>query len=92
MSDFEDIWFSEHGDGSVTADRFPERILIAPELLRQGDPRWLTRAGRMVRVHVSNGEATYRLAGRWRARTRWGYTVFAAERIGPGSAEVSRAP
>lgn len=80
MSDCEAIWFSDHCDGRITADRFPKRILIAPELLREGDACYLTREGRTVRIRVSNGEAAYRLTGRNRARTLWGYTVFAAER------------
>lgn len=77
MSDFETIIFTCLEDGSITADGFPHRILIARELLELGDDRYLTREGRSVRIRVSNGEAEYRLARRDPA----GWPAIVAERV-----------
>lgn len=88
MRDLENIWFTDHGDGHITVDRFPQLIRIAPELLREAGARYLTREGRTVRIHVSNGEATYRLTGRGTGWRRSGAIYFVAERMrfsGPGA-------
>lgn len=48
----------------VTVDQWPERVLIADELLARADPRYIRRpATNQVRFVVSNGDALYEIEG-----------------------------
>lgn len=52
--------FIRHDDGTITVDRFPEQMLIAPRILGEVDAKILRMT---IRIEVANGEATYRVIG-----------------------------
>lgn len=56
--------FTNHGDGRVTVDRFPQRMAFARELLEDCRPACFEVEGEYVRITVANGQALYRMVAR----------------------------
>lgn len=53
------IVFTRGTDGRLSADAFPDEIVVAAALLAEAEPRHLRRVGDRLYVSVANGEATY---------------------------------
>lgn len=68
--------FTQHDDGSVTVDRWLDRILVSVELLEGADRRYLRRDIDGFAVTVANGHARYRIIGK---EPNW--LVYRAERV-----------
>lgn len=66
--------FTRHPDGSITVDRWTERILVSDELLAEAvqvgepydpdSPPFMLLSGDNLSFAVANGSATYRRVGR----------------------------
>lgn len=47
--------------GPITVDKFPDRLLVAVDLIEQADPAFLSMEGDLLTITVANGRAVYRV-------------------------------
>lgn len=56
--------FTQHNDGSVTVDHFPDELVITRQLLDEARPRILRWTGHdSFRIVCANATAEYRIIG-----------------------------
>lgn len=80
MSEPELIIFTQHEDGSVTADHFPSHIRIANELLVMTNlASWWKVDGMYLTINATNGSARYRLGPIDGGTTRDAYLMIEEE-------------
>ncbi len=83
----ETITLTRHDDGSVTADRWPDVILVDDAALKYSDIHILHLDDATLTITVSNGRAVYAVERDW-FRAAWRGTLVESEMSGLGEQEA----